>query len=279
MKLKTSGDIFRSPLVPAAAVLYSLATLLGIVGVVLLFDRDFARLLTEDLVLSGFTDASSVQTWTVINTGITLVCFLCPCVTAACLWAAIAGNRLRGILTLSRATQWLLYGVNGGGILTAVIFVVRFVLYIIVNIRTPMAAYSLLALFLFEIPMAAQAAFLFHLLRKFLNCVMDSATGIACALASGKPEQCSIPGFTATGFLILGIITLLLSIDRVFTLTIVPHNIQDYFAILVAEHPGMWLSGGNLLAIAAGNFLLHLYLRRCKRDTERWAFYANRLKQ
>ena len=40
----------------------------------------------------------------------------------------------------------------------------------------------------------------------------------------------------------------------------------------------MWLSGGSLLASAAGNFLLSLYLRRCKRDIERNSFLVKRMK-
>ena len=279
MELKTSQEIFRSSLVPIAAVFYTLAALLGIPGIVLLFDSSYALLLAEDLVLSGFTDPSAIQTWSIIGNGITLACFLCSASVAVCLWIILTGKQIRGILALSTAAQWMVYAITACGICTAVIFIIRFIAYILSILSHWNVLYLLFALFLFEPPMAAQAVFLFWQLRNYLNSVMDTATGIAYALASNNPQNCSIPGFTVTGLLILGILCILLSLDRVFTLTIVSDYVQSYYSILVAEHPGMWLSGGSLLATAVGNLLLSIYLRRCKRETERYAFYVDRLKK
>ena len=280
MKLKTSDEIFRSCLIPVAAFFCALAALLGIPGIVLLFDKSYALLLAEDLVLSGFTDPSAIRTWGIVNNGITVVNFLCPCAFSVCLWVTVhKTQRIRGILALSTVAQWMLYAVNIGGICAAIIFPIRFVMHILSILPHPNVLYLLFALCLFEPPMAAQAVFLFIQLRKFLNSIMDSAAGIAHGLASEKPEHCSIPSFAATGFTILGILCLLLCLDRVFTLTIISDAIQSYYSILVAEHLGMWLSGGSLLASAVGNLLISIYLRRCKRDTERNAFFAERLKK
>jgi len=279
MKLKTSDEIFRSSLIPVTAVFYTLAAILGIPGIALLFDRSYTALLTEDLVLSGFTDPSAIRTWSIVNNGISVISFLCSCIYALFLWSVLSKKRrIRGILAFSTAAQWMLYAAYAGGIYAAVIFAIRFIAYIVAILPHPNVLYLLFALLLFEPVMAAQAVFMLYLIRKFLNSIMDSAAGIAHGLASNDPQHCSISSFAAAGFLILGLLCILLCLDRVFTLTIVSDSIRSYYAVLTAGHPGMWLSGGSFLASAAGNFLLSLYLRRCKRDIERNSFLVKRIK-
>lgn len=279
MKKKTAGEIFLRPLIPAAAVFYSIAAITGFISLVFLVDPAYRRLLLEDMILAGFTDLSAQITYTVINTSITLICFLCPCIYAVCLWICVSGRRIRGTLLLSTATELLLKIWKITGMIVLAIFVIRVLIYIPGTFRSDLAVYLLFALFLFESFMLVVAVAVFRLIQKFLNNVLDTSAAIGYALASDLPEKCFIPGFTATGFLLLAVTCLALTADRLFTLTIKPHPVRDYYALLVAEHPVVWITGSNMISIAAANVLMFVYLRICKRDTERCSFFLARMEE
>ena len=276
MKKKTSEEIFLSPLIPAAAVFFSLAAVLSFISLIWLFAPSYRLLLQEDMILAGYTDLSALITYTVLNTGITLISFLGPCILAVCLWICVSGRRIRGTLLLSTATEILLKIWRIIGILVVSVFVIRVIIYIPSTFKSDLAVYLLFALFLFESFMMVVAVCVYRLIRKFLNNILDTAAAAGYALASGKPEECFIPGFAANGFLLLVPVCAVLAFDRVCTLTIMPHPIQDYYALLVAEHPVMWITGIGLVTAAIGNILMFLYLRRCKRETERCSFFLNR---
>lgn len=267
--------ILRSPLVPAAAIAYGLSALLGLPCVLLLFQGEYSELLTQDLIASGITNPSSLSSWKLIGCVVTVV----TCLGCALLCGGLIRylrRPVRGAGFLAHAAQWLLYGVTGAGILAAAVFLLRFIRYILISVTRSNAVMLIYSMLISEALMAALAVFSFFTLRKFLNCCIDSGTGIAYTCATGKVDAFSIPGFTATGFLILAVLGILLALDRVFTLTIVYGVIKSYYKLLIADHPGQWLQAFSLLLGSAGHILLCLYLRRCKRSMERALFEAGK---
>ena len=76
--------------------------------------------------------------------------------------------------------------------------------------------------------------------------------------------------------LILGIVGLVLSVDRMITMTIESDGFKQYYAFLVASHPGQWLSAATLFFGGIGDLLLSSYLKLYNRTSERTVFYAQR---
>ena len=116
----------KSPLIPAAATLYLLAALAGIPGIILLASPEYQAFLMQDLASSGITDASSLLSFQIINSVVTLLACLGPVLLSTGLLISLRGKSVQGIGLLSTAAQWLFYGVNASGYVAAVIFVFRF---------------------------------------------------------------------------------------------------------------------------------------------------------
>lgn len=266
----------RSAFAPAAALALTISALAAAPGVVLLFDSAYAQILREQLISGGITAPSALATWYVINTAITVLCFLCAAITAGCLWTAILGKPAQAMNLLSTAAQWLLYGVCGSAVLTLLVFVCRLIAYIIAVLPMNEAAYLLYSLLVSEGLMAVQAVLLFMLVRKFLNSAVDTAASIGYTLSSGKLDTMSIPPLTGMGLIILGCVDLVLASDRLFTITIVQAYSGDYYSLLVGAHPGQLLAALALLSGAAGDFLLALWLRGYNRECERARFEHSR---
>lgn len=271
-----STDAFRSPLPAAAAGCYGLAFFLGIPGCVLLFDPDYALFLLEDLVASGIGDPSSLRTWQVINTGVTLLTCFGPCIVALGLFLVLRGKAVKGLGLLGNAAQGLYWTVNISGVLTLGLFLFKFFRYIAQCITRPNGLMLIYSMIISEGLMAAQAVFLFLLIRKFLNCCMDSCASIAYTLARRKLDNRPIPSFTAAGFFLLSIIGFVLAVTRLFTLTIVWDSVQSYYKLLTASHPAQIADVACLVLGSAGNFLLYRYLRKYMRITEYARFQATK---
>lgn len=267
---------FRSPLATAAALALTISALAGFVGVLLLFDPAYAGLLRSQLISSGIMAPSALNTWYVINTSITVLCFLCPAVTAFSLWIALRDKPAQAMNLLSTAAQWLLWGVYGSAALVLALFLYRLISYIVMVLPMNEAAYLLYSLLVSEGLMAVQAGLLFLLIRNFLNSAVDTAASIGYTLSSGKLDTMTIPPLTALGLCILACLNLVLASDKIFTVTIVQAYSGDYYSLLIGAHPGQLLAAVALLCGAVGDILLALWLRRYTRICERTRFEHNR---
>jgi hypothetical protein len=264
----------KSPLIPAAAVLYLLAALAGLPGVVLLANPEYRAFLMQDLASSGITDASSLNSFQLINSVVTLLACFGPALISAGLLISLRGKPVQGIGLLSTAAQWLFYGVNASGCVAAVIFVFRFFRFLFIFGSDAQGLVAVYSMIICEALMGTQAVFLFFLIRKFLNSCMDSAASIAYTLATGKLDDRSIPSFAGTGFLVLSIVGMVLAVNRLFTLTVVINVVQSYYKLLVARHPALWAEAICLILGSAANLTMYLYLRRYKKITEQALYEA-----
>lgn len=275
--VSATPGMFRSPLVPAAAVCFTISALLGLGAMLFLFDGGFQAALTRKILISGIRTESALNAWTLINNVISVVCFLCPAVTAAGLWMALRGQAAKGMNLLSNAARWLLYTVRASGVIALAVVIFRAARYILATIVRDDGLYLLFSSFLMEGLMIVQAVFLFRTLCRFLDSAECSAAGMGYTLSTGKLDPGALPAFTATGLLILGILGLVLSVDRLFSMTIASDGFQQYYKILAADHPGQYLAAASLLIGGIGDILLSRYLKFCKRSSERAVFFARQL--
>lgn len=268
-----SGTL-RSPFLSAAAILYGFAGLLGIPGVVLLFSESYAQFLLQDLISGGITDPSSLLSWRIINTAVTILSCCGPCIMTAGFLQMHRGRPVRGVNFLGTCAHICLWGVNISGAAALCILIFRLIRYTVSCTQSPNGLMLFYSMIISEALMIAQAAFLFILIRKFLNCCIDSCASIAYTLATGKLDDRSIPGLAATGFLILAIFGIGICMNRMFTLTIVYRTIGSYYRLLVASHPAQLAEIACLLCGSAANIVLFRYLKQCKRNTEKALFDA-----
>jgi uncharacterized membrane protein YbaN (DUF454 family) len=188
----------------------------------------------------------------------------------------IAGKAARSLSTISTGAQWLVWGVNGAGIVAAVLYIYRFVRYAIWCFSLRDGLYPLYAMVISEALMGALAGFTFVQLRKFLNCICDSGASMAYTLSTGKLDSDSIPGFTATGFLILGLLCLMLSADQFVTVTAAYDYIRGYYKLLVSRNPIQLCAAVSFFCCAVADILLFVYLKRYKRICERALYEARK---
>lgn len=278
-RITVSRDLFRSPLIPMAAVLSTLGSLCGLGSVVTLLFPDAVSALVQDLYLSGITDRSALSTWRFIHICVTVVCFVWSLLMSGCLWAMALGKAGQGLLAVSTAGEWTLHAVHASGILTLVYLLYRLVRYVIACLAINEWAYLLYAMLVSEALMIFQAAMLFVLIRRFLNSLSDTAASLALAVTGNTAGSGVIRAMTPIGFLLLGVAELLIGADRFFTVTIVQAYAGDYYKLLMAEHPLLLLSGGMFGLCALTNLLLGGYLFHRKHRLERLFFQAHRLKQ
>lgn len=266
----------KSPIIPAAAVLYLLAALAGIPGIVLLFNREYAQFLAEDLIAGGISDASSLRSWQMINGAVSILACFGPSLMAAGLLVTQRGKPTRGLGILSTAAQWLLYGVYTSGGLCLAIFIFRFIRSLIINGSHPSGIVAIYSMVISEGLMASLAVFLFFLIRKFLNCCLDTTASITYTLVTGKLDDRSIPSLPASGFMILSIVGVFIAVNRLFTLTIVVNVVRSYYKLLVASHPALWTEAICLVLGSIANILIYRYLRRYKKITEQALYEARK---
>ncbi len=268
---------FKSFLIPATAVFYTLSALLAVAGIALLFDGDYAALLIQDRIDGGIALMSSLKTWQWIDTGITVLSFLCPALMAVGLGILLRGRITAGmkwVTALFQGLLWALY-ISSAAVLACYVF--KMLGCILVYLRYNEGVYLIYSLLITEGLMGVQAWLIWLALRKFLRESGDCAYSITYTLTAGKLDTLSIPSFPSLGLAILGCVQLVLAWDKVFTLMLVENYVQNYYKLLIATHPGQYLAAATLVTGAIGNFLLSLYLRRYNRICERIRFQANRL--
>ena len=270
-------EVFRSPLIGIAACFCALAAALGIPGTVMMFDREYRTYLMEDMMAGGITSAQVLQNYTLIHGAFLGICVLCSAVLFICLLMVLSGKAAKGLSSISTGAQWLLWGVNGGGIVLAVLYVYRFVRYVVLCFSVRDGLYPLYAMVISEALTGALAGFAFVQLRRFLNCVCDSGASMAYTLSTGKLDSYSIPGFTAVGFFLLGLLCLTLAADQFVTVTAAYDYIRGYYKLLVSENPVQLCTAACFFCCAVADMLLFAYLKRYKRICER-ALYENRKK-
>lgn len=273
---RIDSNKLKSPLISASSFLYILAAVAGIPGVMLLFNRDYALLLVQDLIAGGISDASSIRSWQMINAAISILACFGPGLMAAGLLITRNGKAVRGLGILSTATQWLLYAVYASGGVCLAIFVFRFIRFLIVNGSHLGGIVAIYSMIISEGLMGVQAVFLFFLIRKFLNCCLDSTASMTYTLATGKLDDRSIPSLPATGFLILAIVGLFIAVNRLFTLTIVVNVVHSYYKLLIASHPALWAEAVCLILGSIANVMICRYLRSYKKITEQALYEARK---
>lgn len=269
--------MFRNKLAPAAAVCLSLASVLGLGAVLFFFDPSYFPWLTEKILRSGIRTASALNTWMLIHVVVTTICCICPGVTAWGMYRALHGNPARGMNFLSNASRWALRVVYGSAILVLGLFLYRVVGYVLGLLGRGDWLYRLFASSVMEGLMVAQAVFLYRMVCRFLDACEGCAASIGYTLSSGKLDPYPIPAFAATGLIILGIAGIVLSADRLCTMTIASDGFKQYYKFLMADHPGQWLCAATLLIGGIGDILLALYLRFYKRTSERALFFGSRM--
>lgn len=267
--------MFRNSLAPAAAVCLSLAAVLGLGAILFFFDPGYFPWLTEKILRSGIRTASALRTWTVVHIAVTVVCCIGPAATAWGMWQTLRGSHANGMNFLGNAARWALRAVHAAAILALVLFLYRAARYFLGLIGRFDWLYQLFASFVMEGLMVAQAVFLYRTLCRFLEDCEGGCASIGYTLSSGKLDPGSIPAFAPTGLMILGIAGIVLSADRLITMTIASDGLKQYYKFLVADHPGQWLCAATLFVGGIGDILLSLYLKFYKRTSERALFYAS----
>ena len=269
-RITVSRELFQSPLIPLAAGLSLVGAVCGLAAVAQLFAPEAVGALVKDLYLGGISEGSAVATWRFIHIALTVIGFAWSAVLAGCLVAICRNRPGQGLLMLSTASEWTLYGLRGSGVLILVYLIYRIVRYVIASLAINEWAYLLYAMLVSEAFMIFLAAMLFAFLCRFCNSLADTAAALARAVTGGTVGSGCIHWMTPSGFLLMGILNLVMAADRLFTVTIDQKAVR--YVLLVAEHPLLILSGILFGCGAAVCFLLASYLFRKKRRFERLLF-------
>lgn len=274
-KVPASPGMFRSPLAPAAAVFLGLGALLGLGSVLYLLSPGYLTAVTEKIIISGIRTASALTTWTAAHILISVVCCVCPAILVWGMIRAFRGQCARGMNFLSGISHflWVALRILGWGLI--LVFCVRFVLYVLSILHRNDWPYQLMATVLMEALMAALAFFSHRFLCRFLEECEGCAASIGYTLSSGFLDPGSIPSLVATGLTVLGLLGLVLTADRLVTMTIGYDGYKQFYKFVWSTHPGLLLCAASLFFGAVGDFLLAAYLRFYKRTSERAIFFAN----
>lgn len=267
-------ELFRSPLIPAVACFYTLAALCGLPGICFALTPSASALWLEEMTLSGIT--SGLAAWRLIDIAVSFFSCICPAVMAAGLWLTLNNKPLPGMKLLSALPHRLFQATTVTGAMALAYLIFRAVRYIAYCSTKNEWLYLLYITAIPEALMVTQAWFLWKTLRKFLECFSDTAASINYTLVSGKLDSSPIPGFTATGLLILACFGIVLAADRLLTVTIVYSYPNAYYKLLTAAHWSQYLAFVTLLSGSIANILLSIFLRRYNRLHERALYYAKK---
>ncbi|MBR3704768.1 MAG: hypothetical protein IKM11_04725 [Oscillospiraceae bacterium] len=271
---------FRSKLLPIAAVLLSVAALSAILTIlsVLLpggFSVFQATAATEKMkdamsVIHSMSDRLTIadvtgdvtMTWTIIHAFSILFAAAGSVSMTIGLLLAKRGDFNRGAEVIDRGAKFLYYLTTAAGIAAAVLFLIRAVPYIFVDMMEAGGAGFLFALpcLMFEIVLAALTCFIILKLRRFLDRFGDCAFSISRTLASGILRYPAIPTTSAVGCLLLGLSGLLLAWNRISTICSCGYSAAD--TLILYFSAAMFLFGG------AAAILLFFCLRSYKRSSE-----------
>lgn len=268
--------MFRNRLAPASAVFLGLGALLGLGSVLYLLDPGYLAAVTEKILISGIRTASALRTWRAMHIILSVICCICPAIVVWGMLRVFRGHSARGMNLLANAARILLLLTRILGYTAIAVFVVRFSLYVLSISRRNDWLYQLFATVIMEALMVVLAVFSYRLLCRFLDEAEGCAASIGYTLSSGFLDPGSIPFFVATGLTLLGILGLVLTADRLVTMTIGYDGYKQYYTFVLSRHPGQWLCAGSLFLGAVGNLLLSGYLRFYKRTSERAIFFATR---
>lgn len=262
---------FRSPLVPIVTVLFAAAAVCGVLAIGSLFHPASIPAILHDMELGQIYDTSAQQTWLVIYIAATIVNFLGTLVLSLGMLLVLLGRHYQGTNLMYYSAKWALVGVNISGAVLLPYFIFRAVRYVVTLMQFGIAnaMVPLYSMVISEGLMLALTWFLFVKLRQFLNCSMDATASIGYTLASGKLKAPSIPGFSASGFLVFGLFDTAIAMDRFFTFVIRKINYIDHFSFPLTTDPVQFLSGLSFAFAALGSFLLYAYLRGYKNKSER----------
>ena len=260
---------YRSPLTAVSAVFYALAAVCGLLGAALLLDPGSRAALTEDVILSGILERSAVSAWGLIHGTVGILAFICPAFLATGISLTLKGQVHRGMTLLHGLAKGLHVAVAVSGAMALAVLIFRLGRYILMCCGVNGGAYLLYTMVMSEAIMVVQAFLLYKLLRRFLLCARECAASIGYTLSSGALDKTTWPAFAATGLLILGVTCIILSADRLFTLTIVDSFPADYYSILTTKDPIQIFTGAALFLGGIGNILLSVHIRRFKKAAER----------
>lgn len=266
--------MFRSPLLPAAAVFLALGFSLGLGSLFFLLDPTYPAAITGKLITSGIRTASALSTWRLIHICVSLAGTLCPALTLWGIFRAAKGRYAKGLNFLSDGAKYLRRAVHISAAAALALCLFRTGRYLLSLIGRGDWLYQLFAFCVMEGLMIVQAVFLYRLLCRFLEDCEGCAASMAYTLSSGKLDPGGIPAFCPTGLVILGILGIVLSVDRMVTMTIGSDGYQQYYKFLISTHPGQWLCAASSLFGGIGDILLSLYVRFYSRSSERAIFYA-----
>ena len=276
--VRAETGMFRSNLILAAGIFLALGALTGLGSTLYLFDPEYFSALTEKILQSGIRTYSALTAWTLVHVAISAVCCLGPAVTLWGMVYCLRGKYARGLNFLSNGARWALKTIHVTSALALAVFLFRAGRYLLGLIGRGDWLYQLFASFVMEGLMVVQAIFLYRMLCKFLDACDGAAASMGYTLSSGYLDPGSIPAFAATGLTILGILGIVLSADRLVTMTIGYDGIRQFYTFVWSTHPGQWLSAATLFLGGIGDLLLSGYLRFYKRTSERALFYANQKK-
>lgn len=277
-RMPVQPGMFRNILAPASAVFLGLGALLGLGSVLYLVDPGYLAAVTEKILISGIRTASALRTWRAMHIILSMLCCICPAIVVWGMLHVFRGHSARGMNLLANAARILLFLTRILGYTAIAVFVVRFSLYILSISHRNDWLYQLFATVIMEALMVVLAVFSYRLLCRFLDEAEGCAASIGYTLSSGFLDPGSIPFFVATGLTLLGILCLVLTADRLVTMTIGYDGYKQYYTFVLSRHPGQWLCAGSLFFGAVGNLLLSGYLRFYKRTSERAIFFATRKK-
>lgn len=259
---------FRSRLVPIAAVLFAAAAVCGALAVGFLFHPASIPAIISDMELGQIYDPGAQQTWLVIYIAVTVVNCLGTLALSSGIFRVLLGRHYEGTDLLYQSAKWALMGVNISGAAALPYFIFRAVRYIIMCCMVNGGIVPLVSMVIMEGMMGAQACFLFIKLRQFLECAMDAAASIGYTLSSGKLKAPSIPAFSASGFLVLGLFDIGIALDRFFTFVHIQKNLSVIYDFPMATEPVQIISGLSFSFAAAGSILMYIYLRGYKHKSE-----------
>lgn len=273
-KIPAAAGMFRNKLAPAAAVFLALGGLLGLGSILCLLDPGYLPAVTEKIIISGIRSYSALRTWTIVHILISAISFLCPAIVVCSMVSVFRGRAAKGMNRLSGAAHFLLILLRALGWILVGIFCVRFALYLRSILRRQDWPYQLMATVLMEAMVLSLAVLAYRLVCRFLDDAEGCAASIGYTLSSGYLDPGSIPAFVSGGLMALAAVGLVLTADRVVTMTIGSDGYRQYYTFVWATHPGHWLCAGSLFFGAVGDFLLALYLRFYKRTSERAVFFS-----
>ena len=272
--VRVQPGMFRNPAAPAAAVFLGLGALLGLGSVLYLADPGYLAALSEKILVSGIRTASAHAVWMAVHILVSVICWICPSLVVFGMIRTFRGQAARGMNFLSTVSHGLLILLRVLGWVLLGIFCLRFSRYLLSISRRQDWLYQLFATVVMEALMMALAVFSYRMLCRFLDEAEGCTASIGYTLSSGKLDPGSIPAFASTGLILLGTLGLVLTADRLLTMTIGYDGIKQYYKFVWSAHPGQWLCAGSLFFGAIGDLLLGSYLRFFKRISERAVFFA-----